>query len=68
MEQALAETRTREGRIVTVYSPRLTALFRYLDYTTPRFSVSNHAAKLLEEILAREYPQMWERIGECIAG
>ncbi|MBE0523569.1 MAG: hypothetical protein IBX40_04450 [Methanosarcinales archaeon] len=68
MDQALAETQTRKGRIITVYSPRLAALFRYLDHTIPRFRVSNHAAEMLEEILAREYPEMWERIVECTAG
>jgi len=68
MDLALAETQTRRGRIITVYSPRLTALFRYLDHTTPRFRLSNHAAEMLEEILAREYPEMWERIEGCIAG
>lgn len=68
IEKAMSEAKTREGRIVTVYSPRLAALFRYLDHTTPRFSLSNHAAELLEEILAREYPEMWERIEGSIAG
>ena len=62
LKVAMAEAITRAGRTVTIYNPRLAALFKYLDHTTPRFSISSHAAGMLEEILSKEYPVMWEQI------
>ena len=62
LNEAFAETKTTESRIITVYSPQLAALFKYLDHTTIRFNTSAHGAEMLEEILSREYPEIWEII------
>ncbi|MBC2746252.1 MAG: hypothetical protein HF975_04450 [ANME-2 cluster archaeon] len=62
LESALSETLTKEGKTITIYNPRLAALFNYLSHTIPRFSISKTAAGMLEEILAREYPRMWGEI------
>lgn len=57
--EAEEETRTRDGRLVTVYDPRVATIMRYLSATVPRFVVSKEAATLLESGLKKRYPNLF---------
>jgi len=57
--QADEETATRDGRLVTVYDPRVATMLRYLAYTRPRFTRSKGAAELLELGLQNRFPNLF---------
>jgi hypothetical protein len=59
--QALEETNTRKGRLITIYHPRMAVVLRYLDLTTPRFSLSDEAGRLLENAMKKKVPGLWGR-------
>ena len=44
---------------VTVWSPELGVILEYLASTTPKFSKSAFAGKVLEAYFQREYPDLW---------
>jgi hypothetical protein len=62
LQTAFEETSTSQGAIVTIYSQRLTAVFRYFSLIKPRYSISNESGSLLEKELAEKYPGMWEMV------
>ncbi|MGN0177018.1 MAG: AAA family ATPase [Methanobrevibacter sp.] len=45
---------------ITLWSSRSSAVFRYLRKTEPEFSISKEASKLIEEAVAKKYPEIWE--------
>jgi hypothetical protein len=44
---------------ITLWSPRSSAVFRYLRKTEPEFSISKEASLLIEEAVAKKYPEIW---------
>ena len=62
LEQAYAETLQDNSKIITIYSPQLSALYTYLDNTTPRFSASSYGAKILEDKIAKDHPILWNKL------
>lgn len=49
---------------VAVWSPEISAVLWYLKKTTPEFSISDEARTILEEVLGRKYPELYQRIKE----
>ena len=66
LKEAFDETKTTESRIITIYSPQLTALFKYLEHTTIRFKTSKHGAEILEDTHSKEYPEIWAKISAMV--
>ena len=44
---------------ITLWSSRSSAVFRYLRKTEPEFSISKEASLLIEEAVAKKYPEIW---------
>ena len=44
---------------ITLWSSRSSAVFRYLRKTEPEFSISKEASVLIEEAVAKKYPEIW---------
>ena len=44
---------------ITLWSSRSSAVFRYLRKTEPEFSISKEASVLIEEAVAKKYPDIW---------
>lgn len=44
---------------ITLWSSRSAAVLRYLRKTEPEFSISKEASRLIEDAVAREYPEIW---------
>lgn len=49
---------------ITLWSSRSSAVFRYLRKTEPEFSISKEASKLIEEAVAKKYPEIWDLFDE----
>jgi len=47
---------------VSLWSPLSTTVLRYLRKTTPEFSISEEACELLEDAIARKYPELCKEI------
>jgi len=47
---------------ITIYSPFLVAMLRYLRYTMPAFSMSEEARDMLEESMELKYPDLADEI------
>ena len=69
--QSLQEIKIQEAHIaevkeivdknprITLWSSRSSAVFRYLRKTEPEFSISKEASLLIEEAVAKKYPEIW---------
>lgn len=44
---------------ITLWSSKSSAVFRYLRKTEPEFSISKEASVLIEEAVAKKYPEIW---------
>ena len=44
---------------ITLWSSRSSAVFRYLRKTEPEFSISKEASVLIEDAVAKKYPEIW---------
>ena len=44
---------------ITLWSSRSAAVFRYLRKTEPEFSISKEASLLIDEAVAKKYPEIW---------
>lgn len=44
---------------ITLWSSRSSAVFRYLRKTEPEFSISKEASVLIDEAVAKKYPEIW---------
>lgn len=49
---------------ITLWSSRSSAVFRYLRKTEPEFSISKEASNLIEEAVAKKYPEIWALFDE----
>lgn len=57
--RAKEETKTRDGRLISVYSPKVSTVIRYLSKSIPKYAISKESAILLEEGLKERYPEFW---------
>jgi len=53
---------------ITLWSKESAAILRYLRKTTPEFSISREAAKVLEEALRNKYPRLWKLVEKSLRG
>jgi hypothetical protein len=60
MDSAIAEA--RENARLGIYSPVSSAVLRYKKKTTPEFSISDESRILLEEAVAKKYPELTDSI------
>ena len=44
---------------ITLWSSRSAAVFRYLRKTEPEFSISKEASVLIDEAVAKKFPEIW---------
>jgi hypothetical protein len=56
----------RKSPKLSVWSPKASAALRFLKKTTPEFSISREAAKLLEEAIKDRYPEIWKAVEEAM--
>lgn len=49
---------------ISLWSAKSAACLRYLKKTTPEFSISKEASKILEEAISEKYPEIWELFEE----
>ena len=45
---------------ISLWSAKSAACLRYLKKTTPEFSISSEASYILEEAIAKKYPEIWD--------
>jgi hypothetical protein len=51
---------------ISLWSPKASAASSFLKKTTPEFSISREAAKLLEEAVKSKYPKVWKAVEEAM--
>jgi len=51
---------------ITVWNPRVVAVMKILKKTTPEFSMSREASRLLEEAVKSKYPELWKTVEEAM--
>ena len=56
----------RKSPKLSVWSPKASAVLKFLKKTTPEFSISREAAKLLEEAVKSKYPEIWKAVEEAM--
>lgn len=61
-KQAEEETNTRVSKIITVFHPRVSATLRYVAMSTPGYSISGKAGRLLERALEKKSPALWKQV------
>jgi hypothetical protein len=49
---------------IAIWSPKISAVMWYLKKTTPEFSISEEARTILEEGLAKKYPELFQKVKE----
>jgi hypothetical protein len=54
----LARQAARRQPRITFYSPLSSLVLNYLKNVTPRFSISDEVARIVESELARRYPEL----------
>lgn len=47
---------------IAIWSPKISAIMWYLKKTTPEFSISDEARTILEEGLAKKYPELYQKV------
>lgn len=50
----------RENPRISLWSLKSAAVFKYMKKTIPEFSISNEASLILDEAIAKKYPEIWE--------
>ena len=60
----VVETIASKRRMIGIWSPEIAAAMQYLKSTTPRFSISETAAKWITEGLERDYPNLISKVRE----
>lgn len=60
LSRSISESKTKPK--LTIYSPEVTAVLRYIHLTTPAYSMSGDAARLLEKAVKKEYPDIWKAV------
>lgn len=49
---------------VTIWNPEVSAVLRYMQLTTVRYSMSKEASILLEKAVKKAYPDIWRAVKE----
>ena len=49
---------------VTIWNPEVSAVLRYMQLTTVRYSMSKEASILLEKAVKKTYPDVWRAVKE----
>jgi|APFre7841882654_1041346.scaffolds.fasta_scaffold44470_3 hypothetical protein len=52
---------------ISTYSTFVMSVLRYLRKTTPEFSMSDVASRLLEEAIRKQYPELSKQVDEALA-
>jgi hypothetical protein len=60
----VVETTANKRRMIGIWSPEIAAAMQYLKSTTPRFSISETAAKWIAEGLERDHPNLISKVRE----
>ena len=50
----------KENPRISLWSVKSAAVFKYMKKTIPEFSISNEASIILDEAIAKKYPEIWE--------
>jgi len=61
LDEVVGATTTKR-RMIGIWSPEIAAAMQYLKSTTPRFSISETAAKWITEGLERDYPNLISKV------
>jgi hypothetical protein len=51
---------------IAFYSPLSSAVFNYIKSITPRYSISNEIAKIVEKELSRKYPKLTNEVKKLL--
>ncbi|MEM2927634.1 MAG: hypothetical protein QXY18_04490 [Nitrososphaerota archaeon] len=51
---------------IAFYSPISSAVFNYIKSVTPRYSISNEIAKIVEKELSRKYPKLVNEVKKLL--
>jgi len=51
---------------ISIWNPKVVAVLRVLKKTTPEFSMSREASRLLEEAVKSRYPELWKAVEEAM--
>jgi hypothetical protein len=65
LAQALSEA--KRSPKITVFSPMVSAVLRYKQLTTVRYSFSTEAGERLEKAIKDAYPDVWEEVEKALA-
>lgn len=60
----VVETTATKRKMIGIWSPEIAAAMQYLKSTTPRFSISETAAKWITEGLERDHPNLIAKVRE----
>ena len=63
----LAVTQGCKDPRISTYSPFVMSVLRYLRKTTPEFSMSDVASRLLGEAIRKQYPELSKHVDEALA-
>jgi hypothetical protein len=63
LQQALNEADAKSK--ITIWNPEVSAVLRYMQLTTVRYSMSKEASILLEKAVKKAYPDVWRAVKEC---
>ena len=62
LQQALNEADAKSK--ITIWNPEVSAVLRYMQLTTVRYSMSKEASVLLEKAVKKAYPDVWRAVKE----
>jgi hypothetical protein len=62
LQQALNEADAKSK--ITIWNPEVSAVLRYMQLTTVRYSMSKEASILLEKAVKKAYPDVWRAVKE----
>jgi hypothetical protein len=62
LQQALDEADAKSK--ITIWNPEVSAVLRYMQLTTVRYSMSKEASTLLEKAVKKAYPDVWRAVKE----
>jgi hypothetical protein len=60
LQKALEEADAKSK--ITIWQPDVSAVLRYMQLMTVRYSMSKDAARLLAKAVESEYPEAWEAV------
>jgi len=62
--QEAIEATTSKRRMIGVWDPEIAATMQYLKSVTPRYSISENAAKWIKDGLERDHPELIQKVRE----